>query len=497
MMSFPHHDALSLVVSLAICLAILAGVSNVEASMNSNAWSIGVRSGMARWTDAMNMNKGSSNMLLARSSAGDQSYATSSRLNRQEESLLSSPRKGEQSVDVAEGQNGNKNDSSLGRGGAAEVVVRLQFWENMICGAVSRSCAQTVMHPANTMKTLLQSNRDGSGATTIRELIQKGNLKLLTRGAGAQLLMSMPHGAVNFAVLEYVRRQMNNIVQNKLEPDVAKRVGPGLDFASSCISTVACSVVSTPQMMITDNIMAGTYPNLFAAVKGLAAASENNVIAGFYQGWWPGLAGKIPSYALTWTFFQQLKDIRAKVFKRPAKDIENSLMGCLASGTTVCIMIPMDTIKTRLVTQANYPNLVPYKGIVDCAQRVLKEEGVGAFYRGLTPRLISVMPMIGIQFGIYEYMKKIMMSRQTNMSPPAPTKKKKGLSPPTQTRKLSKIASFLKINQTEEEMRDLEAIVFEVGADDEQPFPAPKRHDEDNYSEKKKNMKQKKKPKKI
>merc|ERR1712127_347002 len=130
----------------------------------------------------------------------------------------------------------------------------------------------------------------------------------------------------------------------------------------------------------------------------------------------------------------------------------------------------------------------------DCAQRVLKEEGVGAFYRGLTPRLISVMPMIGIQFGIYEYMKKIMMSRQTNMSPPAPTKKKKGLSPPTQSRQLSKIASFLKINQTEEEMRDLEAIVFEVGADDEQPFPAPKRHDEDDYSEKKKNMKQKKKP---
>jgi len=65
-------------------------------------------------------------------------------------------------------------------------------------------------------------------------------------------------------------------------------------------------------------------------------------------------------------------------------------------------MIPMDTVKTRLVTQMNYPDLVPYQGISDCFRRVLKEEGVGAFYRGLTPRLFSVVPMIGIQFGVYE-----------------------------------------------------------------------------------------------
>jgi hypothetical protein len=74
-------------------------------------------------------------------------------------------------------------------------------------------------------------------------------------------------------------------------------------------------------------------------------------------------------------------------------------------------MMPMDTIKIRLVTQARYPDLLPYKGIFDCAVRVAKEEGMGAFYRGLAPRLISVMPMIGIQFGIYEYMKKVMLAR--------------------------------------------------------------------------------------
>ena len=73
-------------------------------------------------------------------------------------------------------------------------------------------------------------------------------------------------------------------------------------------------------------------------------------------------------------------------------------------------MIPIDTIKTRLVTQmANAPN--GYKGIVDCAIRVAKEEGMGAFYKGLPPRLVSVVPMIGIQFGVYEFMRRTLLDR--------------------------------------------------------------------------------------
>ena len=33
-------------------------------------------------------------------------------------------------------------------------------------------------------------------------------------------------------------------------------------------------------------------------------------ISGFYKGWFPALVQKIPSYALTWMFFQQIKLVR-------------------------------------------------------------------------------------------------------------------------------------------------------------------------------------------
>jgi hypothetical protein len=180
------------------------------------------------------------------------------------------------------------------RGGTVLTTTRsLFFWENMLGGAVSRSVAQTLMHPANTMKTILQNSR-GADRVTLKELFQPSMFKMLTRGAGANFLLSVPHGAVNFAVLELVRAKMSAFVSTV--PVLVERldsIGPALDFASSAVSTICCSIVSTPQMMITDNIMAGNYPKLTDAVKGLYA---DRGIAGFYSGWWPGLAGKIPSY---------------------------------------------------------------------------------------------------------------------------------------------------------------------------------------------------------
>jgi hypothetical protein len=62
----------------------------------------------------------------------------------------------------------------------------------MTAGAIARSVAQTVMHPLNVIKTMLQT-RHGTVPDT---------WEALSRGAGAQFIMSVPHGALNFAVIE-------------------------------------------------------------------------------------------------------------------------------------------------------------------------------------------------------------------------------------------------------------------------------------------------------
>jgi hypothetical protein len=123
-------------------------------------------------------------------------------------------------------------------------------------------------------------------------------------------------------------------------------------------------------------------------------------------------------------------------------------------------MIPMDTIKTRLVTQASGKAMEgAYKGIIDCAVRVAREEGMGTFYRGLPPRLVSVMPMIGIQFGVYEFMKKVMLKRR-ELPPPPPVRRMRKQEP----EEIPDSYGFVEI---------LQEAAMEVAASPEQPFPAP------------------------
>jgi Mitochondrial carrier protein len=58
------------------------------------------------------------------------------------------------------------------------------------------------------------------------------------------------------------------------------------------------------------------------------------------------------------------------------------------------------TIRLRavlLLLQVATVGVSPYKGVLDCITRTVQEEGAVALYKSLGPRLISVVPMIGIQ----------------------------------------------------------------------------------------------------
>ncbi|RYG68212.1 solute carrier family 25 protein [archaeon] len=194
------------------------------------------------------------------------------------------------------------------------------------------------------------------------------------------------------------------------------------------------------------------YGSSYSIFVASSSVCRSEGLSGFYAGWWPALAQKIPSYALTYVFFQQLKHLYIeKLLQKQAGNKEdrtrgiegrgmrvdattispelNFILGALAAAASVTVMIPMDTIKTRLVVQTAQGvgarvgavggklssiavssisctgALRPYKGVADCFVRIVQEEGVGALYRSLPPRLISVVPMIAIQFGVYEGLK--------------------------------------------------------------------------------------------
>ncbi|KAJ1344639.1 hypothetical protein BSLG_000162 [Batrachochytrium salamandrivorans] len=68
--------------------------------------------------------------------------------------------------------------------------------------------------------------------------------------------------------------------------------------------------------------------------------------------------------------------------------------------------MPFDTVKVRLQTQSiEAPS---YTGVVDCASKTLKNEGLLGFYKGTLTPLVGIGACVSIQFGALEAMKRLL-----------------------------------------------------------------------------------------
>ena len=58
--------------------------------------------------------------------------------------------------------------------------------------------------------------------------------------------------------------------------------------------------------------------------------------------------------------------------------------------------------KMGLKVESNKKAAVEYTGMVDVARKIYRNEGMLAFYKGITPNLIKVFPQSGLFFMAYE-----------------------------------------------------------------------------------------------
>jgi solute carrier family 25 phosphate transporter 23/24/25/41 len=74
--------------------------------------------------------------------------------------------------------------------------------------------------------------------------------------------------------------------------------------------------------------------------------------------------------------------------------------GVLAGLTQISITYPLDIMRTRM--SLDYNMTKNYNGYFKCASDILRNEGIGAFYKGFPITGLSYPFYVGIQFSIYE-----------------------------------------------------------------------------------------------
>jgi solute carrier family 25 (mitochondrial aspartate/glutamate transporter), member 12/13 len=82
-----------------------------------------------------------------------------------------------------------------------------------------------------------------------------------------------------------------------------------------------------------------------------------------------------------------------------------ALAGSLSAGTVT----PCDVVKTRLQVVGGSDR---YRGIADAFTKIYREEGPGAFAKGLVPRMLVQAPLFGITLLSYEVLKAVYRRKQ-------------------------------------------------------------------------------------
>ncbi|TWW58262.1 Calcium-binding mitochondrial carrier protein SCaMC-1 [Takifugu flavidus] len=113
-----------------------------------------------------------------------------------------------------------------------------------------------------------------------------------------------------------------------------------------------------------------------------------------------------PETAIKFMAYEQYKKLLSS---EPGKvrTHERFMAGSLAGATAQTAIYPMEVLKTRLTLRKTGQ----YSGMFDCAKKILKNEGVKAFYKGYIPNILGIIPYAGIDLAIYESLKNLWLSK--------------------------------------------------------------------------------------
>lgn len=134
-------------------------------------------------------------------------------------------------------------------------------------------------------------------------------------------------------------------------------------------------------------------------------------IRGLYRGMGPTLLGTPTYTGLKFAVFDMLMS-RHEGSLEEVSIGSKALYGGMAGFTASLIQYPNDTVRRRLQMQGMDGAPMIYKHAIDCWRQIYRKEGIGSFYRGLSPALLRTIPSTAIQFTSYNILKHLFLPQK-------------------------------------------------------------------------------------
>ncbi|XP_061337622.1 calcium-dependent mitochondrial ATP-magnesium/phosphate carrier protein 2-like isoform X2 [Gastrolobium bilobum] len=252
------------------------------------------------------------------------------------------------------------------------------------------------------------------------EHVDKDNNGIITFEEWRDFLLLYPHEATIENIYHHWERVcLVDIGEQAVIPEgISKHVNPIKYFIAGGIAGATSRTVTAPldRLKVVLQVQT-TNASIMPAVMKIW---KQDGLSGFFRGNGLNVVKVAPESAIKFYAFEMLKNVigDAQGNKSDIGTIGRLVAGGTAGAIAQATIYPLDLIKTRLQTCASEGGRVPKLGTL--TKNIWVQEGPRAFYRGLVPSLLGMIPYAGIDLAAYDTLKDISKRYILHDSEPGP-----------------------------------------------------------------------------
>ncbi|KAL8163235.1 UNVERIFIED_CONTAM: hypothetical protein K2H54_015377 [Gekko kuhli] len=233
--------------------------------------------------------------------------------------------------------------------------------------------------------------------------------KAFWKGHVPAQLLSVSYGAVQFVSFEFLTKLVHDGTSYDARDFGVHFVCGGL---AACAATVTVQPLDTLRTRMAAQGEPKIYRNLRHAVINMY---QREGLLTFYRGLSPTVIAIIPYAGLQFSLYNFLTRLYEWVAPgSKTGNVKNFVCGSCAGVISKTLTYPFDLFKKRLQVggfeqaRATFGQVRTYSGLMDCAQRIVQDEGARGFYKGLSPSLLKAAFSTGFTFFWYELFCRLM-----------------------------------------------------------------------------------------
>ncbi|KAL1877521.1 Mitochondrial succinate-fumarate transporter [Diaporthe australafricana] len=300
---------------------------------------------------------------------------------------------------------------------------------NLIAGGGAGMMEALACHPLDTIKVRMQLSRRGrvpgspkrGFVRTGLDIVKRETPLGLYKGLGAVMTGIVPKMAIRFTSFEAYKQML-------ADQSTGQVTGRATFLAGLAAGVTEAVAVVTPMEVIKIRLQAQHHsladpldvPKYRNAAHALYTVIKEEGFGALYRGVSLTALRQGSNQAVNFTAYTYFKE--ALMAYQPALEgntlpgYQTTLIGLVSGAMGPLSNAPIDTIKTRLQKTPAEEGVSAMKRITVIAGDMFRQEGVHAFYKGITPRIMRVAPGQAVTFTVYEYLKdKIERSSWTSV----------------------------------------------------------------------------------